>query len=113
MTLPLPPLHWLLPCSLHTVWSYLAACPTSWGVGAAAIPRPPGSTPSGWSSYGDAAGVGCRGLVRPPWVDGAGRSVDVLVVGSLDDEAVHRTRPPPPSPRTVDRSALFRIGLGL
>jgi len=48
-------------------------------------------------------------------VDGAGRSVDVLVVGSLDDdeEAVHRTRLPPPSPRTVDRSALFRIGLGL
>jgi len=50
----------------------------------------------------------------------AGRSVDVLIVGSLDDKAVHRrrrrTRPPPPSPRTVrtvNRTALFRIGLSL
>jgi len=59
-----------------------------------------------WSNAGPAVWVVV--LRAPPRVGqttlgAAGRSVDVLVVGS----------PPPPSPRTVNRTALFRIGLGL
>ena len=40
-------------------------------------------------------------------VGGVGRSVYVLVVRSLDDEAIYRRL------RTVNRTALFRIDLGV
>jgi len=39
MTPPLLPLHWLLPCSLHTVWSYLAAVLRASITSTAAPPR--------------------------------------------------------------------------
>ena len=55
-----PPLHWLLPCSLHTVWSWLRVGRRVGGL------------------TGDAAPP----TVRPPRVRPAGRS--------HDDEAVHR-----------------------
>ena len=56
---------------------------------------------------GHLTGDAARRVGQTTWAAGAGRSVDILVVPSLDDEAVYRpivgqrrrTRPPPPSPR--------------
>jgi len=77
-----PPLHWLLPCSLHTVWSYLAASPecqsrfeeTGAGGGEGggeerrrSHARPPGSTQSGWSSTATR-----RVAALPGWSDHPG-----------------------------------------